>query len=292
MTAAAALTAVPVRTTAVNEFHPTSEGAWFSWTQNSAARQYHYDVFAKKTGAGRVKVNAARTQAWGSGIDGQRLVYSQWTSSGPGSDPDLYLYNLTTGRRTRLPAKVNSAMAEDSPSLSGRWLLFTRHTVDDAEEVPVTRVFLYNLKTRRLRLLAAENGLRGYVDAGQVNGGYAVWARGRGNAVDVFRFHIPTGTRVRLPRPVMMQSAPSVTAAGTVYMTRSASRWGENARLVRFPVGGPATRLYGFPDGCAAGRTYADQRTDGSVVVTFDRYGSCPKGDPDIFKVVDPAVAP
>jgi hypothetical protein len=270
----------------INEFNATATGEWLAWTQNSIKRPGRYNVYAKNGSDPRVKVNAKGTQAATGDIDRGRLVYSQWPSA---RGEQIYRLNLSTMRRTLFPRQVNSRYDEFHPSLSGRWLLFTRGTYPEG-----SKVMLYNTRTGKVRTLAQASGQRS-VWAGQVNGAYAVWARWTATSADVFRFHLGTQTTTRIPRPEFAyQNDPSVASDGTVYYSRSGEGCGTAAELAKYPVGGPAEVVYGYPTYAEGGYSHIEEPADGSRHIYFNRI-DCRRADhknSDIYRVVDPAPAP
>jgi hypothetical protein len=148
---AGTLTPVPVKTSSLSEGTAAAQGPWFSWDQNSAAHPNHYDVFLQRGSGSKVKVNARGTEAFGGGIDGDTLVYYQYEGRFAG---DVMRFDLGTHRRSGFPSSVNSRYDEYHPTISKPWLLFTRY-IDDTES---TKVILYNLRTRTLRVLATDRG--------------------------------------------------------------------------------------------------------------------------------------
>jgi hypothetical protein len=278
------LTPIPVKTTKVDEFTAAAEGDWLSWTQNSTRRPNHYNVYAQQVlvgvpSSGRKKVNARGTEAATGGIEGTTLVYNQYRGNSAGN---ILRFNLVTNRRSGFPKKVNTPYDEYHPTISGSWVLFTRYNSDSES----TKVLLYNMSTRALRVLGSGSGRRREVYSGQVNGDYAAWGRIRPSGDDVFLYHIPTNTTTKIPRPVFAQYDPSVTSDGTMYYHRSGNECGASVKLVRYPQGGPATVLFDFPFATDGGYTYVDERHDGSLDVYYGRVG-CRRFRWDIFKVVD-----
>src|SRR5262249_37551875 len=69
---------IPVRTSAADEYDPSSQGEWFSWAQASHAHPNHPNVFVQQGSGPRIKVNAPGTSAYESGIDGNTLVYYEY----------------------------------------------------------------------------------------------------------------------------------------------------------------------------------------------------------------------
>jgi hypothetical protein len=105
-----------------------------------------------------------------------------------------------------------------------------------------------------------------------------------------FRYHISTGTTLRLPNPGKQQYGSAVTSDGTVYFFRVGGstywRCGANGKLLRYPVGGPATVIASLPDGKDISSTFALEEGDGSVSLYFDRV-ECDTFQRDIYKIVN-----
>lgn len=260
---------------------PAGDGGWVTWSQSVDSSAWDYNVYAQKGSAKPVKVSrrsSAEDDGWsvgplGGGIDGSRIVY---TERGLDFAYDLYVFDLSSGRRTRLPKAVNSDTFELHPTISGAWVLFGR---DSGFR---TWVFLYNLRTLELRLLARTREESGYyVEPGQVNGRFATWSRwgGPDDEGNVFRYDIRTKVSTKIPRPIPFtyQGDSSVGVDGTVYYERSSPSCGYDAELARYPVGGPAESLHAFPPGHDMGSTFVDDRPDGSRAV-FAEVTTCGGG--------------
>jgi hypothetical protein len=280
---AADLEATPVKNDPrINEGTPAADGPWFMWGQNSKAAPRRYNVYAQRGTQRPIRLNARGTVGNSGGIDGRTAVYTQWS---PRTGDDLFAFDLVTKRRTKLPPKVNGRYHEFRPTISGKWVLFTRYNWDRDQ----LQVVLFNRRTRAVRVLATERGRRG-VWAGQVSGSYATWDRWSGQNSDVFRYEIRTRTTARIPRPVFAhQFGGSVASDGTVYYTRSGNGCGNSAELARYPLGGPAERVHDHPSWSEGGDSYVDERAEGGRVVYFGRI-DCRRPATrawDVYKVVD-----
>ncbi|MBA2724461.1 MAG: hypothetical protein H0U53_00585 [Actinobacteria bacterium] len=93
----------PVLATERSESNPAVSIGYIAWSQNSAARPRHEDLYAQPDGAAKFKVNAPRTEGFGGNIDGSTLVYTQWRN-GRG---DIKFFNLED--RTRVESRVPEA---------------------------------------------------------------------------------------------------------------------------------------------------------------------------------------
>jgi hypothetical protein len=277
--AASNVTSVPLLRTTADEERPAAAGGYLVWMQNSTHERRHFDVYARR-GTGRPwKVNVPGTQARTGGIDGTTLVYEEIAHG----HSDLRLYDLAHRRRLGAPRGVNTRKPETNPSLSRPWLLFVR--ID--YERGVYRVLLRNLRTGRQIQVEALGGHNPFVDAGQVNGRYAVWASCPDGACDVYRYDIKTRRHLKMPnkdRYQHPQYGPSVLADGTVYFGRSGSNCGSSVKLVRY-FHGSARTLLTLPPGQDFAASYA-ARSGGRVSVLYDR-AVCSTRRFDVYKVVD-----
>jgi hypothetical protein len=280
---ASAATVGPVRARAgFDEFNASAGSGFFSWAAASKAHPAHYDTFVLANGR-RIKVNPAGTEAFGGGIDGNVLVYTQFR---PEDGNDIKLFDLATRTRRNLP-DVNTNALEDHPTISGDWILFTRGARGKS-----TRVLLYNRATGQTRRIAAVTGAHKFVYSGQLNGNLAVWGKVTPAGEDVFLYDIETTAKERIPRPaaVFAQYNPAVTEDGTVYFQRSGNRCGGNVRIMRKPVDKPSKRLVRLAPRADGGYMYAQGKPDGSTVVFFNRR-KCASADEtadnswDIYKI-------
>jgi hypothetical protein len=289
------LTPTPVKTAArpIHEFSAAAGGTWFGWAELSAGSR---NYFVQRGSRPRIRANPKGTVALEGGIHRQTLVYTQ--SRGDTSS-DLYRFNLRTGRRGALPDGVNTPRSEeDRPTLSGRYLLFTRERTTEGGSV-FSKVVLYDRKTGALRVLArarrADNEGGGpFVASGQVNGAYAVWERGtvtdHVTAANVVRLNIRRDVRTTLPRPRRIrQEDPSVSSDGTVYFLRRSTELPFTQRIVKQPVGAPAEVLYTIPSNEFAYDLYVDDRVRARhVYFTLD----VGRNNTDIYKLIDPLPSP
>jgi hypothetical protein len=244
--AAAASPPVPVKTSVRNETTPAAGGEYFAWAKSRRGRPNVYDVWAQHGTAPPFKVNAPKTRGWAGGIDGTRLVYQQVKG---GSRSDIRLFDLATRRRSAPRAGVNTSRWEWAPSLSGDWLLFGRGAATSGS---LQQVILQNLVSGERLVLDRMVSRHGYLEAGQVNGNYAVWTRcnsGR-NPCDVFRFDIAARTKTAMPRAGHSHFGASVTPSGTAYYgRRNSRRYCDSPELVKTTLAGVTEILYTFPPG-------------------------------------------
>ena len=132
-----------------------------AWVQNSRLHPHLYNLYAQVNGGARFRVNPANTQAGlGTGIDGHTLVFTQLH----GAKSSIRLFDLQTRRASGPPVGVNTANAEDEPSVSGGWLLYHR---TEPGSPAGQQVLLTNLSTGKTRTLASVPGRRGFLEAGR-----------------------------------------------------------------------------------------------------------------------------
>jgi hypothetical protein len=247
-TAAAAplhVTAVKADPPPVNEESASQAAGELAWVQNSKLHPHLYNVYAQVGGGARFRVNPANTQAGlGTGIDGHTLVFTQLH----GSKSSIRLFDLQTRRASGPPAGVNTPNAEDEPSVSGGWLLY--HRTEQGSPAG-QQVLLTNLSTGATRTLASVPGRLGFLEAGQVNGGWAVWTQSvNGTRFNVWRYQISTRTTTLVPNPAnRVHSAAAVNPNGTVYFEQSGSACGSGVTVEQYPVGGPVTADGTLPAG-------------------------------------------
>ena len=278
---ARAATERPVLTTPAGEFQPARGPNHFAWEQNTKAQPNHYDALVQPVGGAPTRVNRPRFNAAMGGIDGDLLVYQQYRKG----RSDLFLYDLSTGARSRLPRRVNSRLWEYWPSISEPWLLFGRWKMPKGAR----QLILHNLATGEQRVLHRVRSKKAFIDPGQVNGDFVVWstcpAKGR---CQVYRYQISSGTRVQLGNPGSFQRAPSVTPEGTVFLSRGAKGCGGSVRIVKIAPDGAETVLAQFPEGLDSRDTFAYMEESGVTHLYYERFACGKRTGSDIYEVVDP----
>jgi hypothetical protein len=169
-------------------------------------------------GGGRpIVVTPANVLAASGGMDGQTLVVQLVR----GGNSDRGLLDIDTRRLLSPPAGVDTRLWEWRGSVSGRWLLFGR--VDFASQR--YDIVLADLRTGRQRILDNVRGHGAYAEPGQVRGRYAVWAGCPDNFCSIYRYDIPTGTRIRISSPYGQGLyAPSVVSTWTCTTGRPPAR--------------------------------------------------------------------
>lgn len=279
---AAAIQQEKVRATPANEQSPAAGGGFLAWTQYG---EDTVDVFVKPPGEPAFKANSPNTFGFAGGIDGDRLAYQQAV----GQDSDIKFMNLETRRRSNPPAGVNTPRWEYSPSVSGDFLLFARLFVTHNDR----EVVLFNLDTKRRRILD-ESGLpTTTLGPSQVNGNFATWTRFSRTACNVFVHDIEANRTRTIPNPgARCQYASSVGDDGTVYFVRSGFACGVNVEVRMDPADGPIETLIDFPDDRDAGNTFVVDLANGKDSVFYDPGRCTDEGSTiaDIYRItVDPA---
>jgi hypothetical protein len=272
--------AAVIRTPA-GEYQPAKESGFMAWERNTAARPSHFDVYGR-IGRGRAfKVNAPGTNAANGGISGGRLVYQQFNRR----RSDLKFYSFASRRRSNPPRGVNTRSWEYWPSMSGKWLLFGRESLQSRART----IVLYNLESRASRRLARTKSAKLTLVPGQVNGKFAVWAKCSPKRCNVLRYNIVTRKKLRVPNRGGSQYAPSVSRDGTVHFARAGSpRCGSKVRLMRFKPGRGSTRVASLSDRVNIGDTYSYTDQFGNAEVLYDRYACGRKAASDLFSVAFP----
>ena len=255
---------------------------YFAWTANSEARRRRFNAYVRPIGGGdAVRVNPRHTLSYFIGIDGSMVVYSVARRG----NEDLALYDAATEGRPSLPEGVNTKAPETRPSLSGDWLLFTKFLRNGKG-----KIVLFNIATRERRVLRTSGGL---LQSDQVNGDWATFEHCRdihGDFAncDTFRYQISTEELVKIPNPGKQQYGGGVSDDGTVYIVRGGGsrvwRCGHNARIIRYPVGGPGVVISKMADGKDVFITYATDETGGATTLYLTRI-ACRTGRQGIYSI-------
>lgn len=267
---------IVVRRTAADEQRGAGTTGYVAWQQDSEASDGRTSVFVRPRGERTFRVNSERSQAYMGGFDGTTLVYQRRR----GQRSDIKLYDVETRTRFDPPAEINTNRWEYWPTLSGEHFLFGRlHEGRD-------RVILFDAEEGTTKILARGRRECCFLQPGQVNGRFAVWARWKPSTCNVFVYDISTETTTRIPNPRdRCNFAPSVARDGTVYYGRSNRDCGENSRLMRRDPDRTTQVLVDFAPGRDFGASYVLARSSANHVF-FDP-GPC-GGDADIKKIVDP----
>ena len=318
-TAAATSAAVPDTWTPVkdnpkvDELFPSPHGGFFGWAQSTPGNPEHFNFLVERKDGTRVKVNAAGTQGLAGDIVGHSVFYLQQLSDRP---PRIQRYDLKTGKRSPLPAKVNKsrttirAVVEYPPppaggylTASGPWLLYGGQRIFDPDSYPLHTVMLYNRVTHELRDVRQVNYEEADLFPGQVNGRYAVWvvADSIDDSDAIERYDIKTEKIESLVTQEkdghLVRSGASVSADGTVYYFEVQYYFEGTIcdpsdctyKLMRLAPDGTKTVLATvLQTDARPGPTYVKDRPDGShvVYIALDPTHRSGPGH-DIYKFVD-----
>jgi hypothetical protein len=129
----------------LEEYYPAESTDFLSWETYSAGR---FTVHAQaRSGGSKWKVNSAGTSGCCSKIlpGTNSILYQQYTES----NSDLYVYNMATKIRKKLPAKVNTKLWEYWGVASSSYVAFMRITSS------ARVLFLFNRSTGKLTQVAS-----------------------------------------------------------------------------------------------------------------------------------------
>ena len=273
----------------IAEHRPSRSEGYLVWSEFSLEDfRTHSQVMAD--GGEPVRINPIGTQSGTAMIDGTTVAYAEEERGGS----DIRFYDPVTQDRSDPPDGVNTDARETSPALSGDWLLFRRVNSNLVRfRNTVVKLILVNLVTGERRKLVDSQHDRRFVTTGQVNGDWLTYESCRFRDFDFencqqFLYQISTETKTKTPNPGVQQYAGGVTTDGTVYLVRSGGprRWtcGDNARIVRVPLGGQDEVIARLPDGIDALSAFAFEDAYDSVTYYIAR-GSCRTGDEGIYAI-------
>ncbi len=262
---------------------PAANDRYLIWTQNSEAHPDQDHAYGKVLGIpGRFRLNATGTRGYAGGFDpGQdRAIYQQIRSGAS----DLYLFNLETRNRSKLPTPVNSARWEWGPRISDGFIFFAR----DAQGM--TSLFLYDRESQSLAKIGTWNFTRYYVVPGAVGDRYATWTVCSPLTCNAFVFDTDTSDRMRIPSiEGRAQYAPVVDELHSMmYFVRSGQACGGSVGIWRRPLdlSTAADRLVALPAGIDTGWVMsldADVSQD-RLDLWFSRYRCAPQQG-DIYEL-------
>jgi hypothetical protein len=252
-----------VRSSPLDERTPVEGSGYLAWAESRPGHPQQYSVWIRALGHHAMRITPETGVAYAGGIDGDTLVYQQ--SVGHGSS-GIRFYDFVTGTSRPAPGPVNSAAEEFGPSLSGRWLLFTR----EFSEPTVWKVLLYDLQTGRMRTLDRVSGPFAHLaQSGQVAGDYATWQVCTPYC-KVFEYRISTRQTWFVPDPDRhFQYAPSVTADGSVWFAESHAACG-GVSIRRYRPGGQPVTVAGLRANTDLSFTSARTLQGGRVDLLYD----------------------
>jgi hypothetical protein len=253
----------PVRSSPLDERTPVQGSGFLAWAQTRPGHPQQYSVWIRPTGQHAMRITPEAGVAFAGGIDGTTLVYQQ---SIGGRRSGIRFYDLATGVSRPAPAAVNSAAEQFGPSLSGRWLLFTRQFSGPT----VWKVLLYDRQTGHLRTLDRVSGPFAHLaQSGQVAGDYATWQVCTPYC-KVFEYRISTRQTWFVPDPDRhFQYAPSVTVDGSVWFAESHAACG-HVTIRRYRPGGQPVTVAALPAHTDLSFTSARPLQGGRVQLLYD----------------------
>jgi hypothetical protein len=269
----------------VDALSPAPTANHLAWETNSASAQSSYNVVYVDRGSTTThRVNAIGTHGshpralFGT----ETIVYQQWTRS----SSDIFLYNMDTHHRTKLPARVNTRAWEYWPAASTKFVLFLRITSE-------RQLLLFNRKTGSLKKLASAPLKCGSCLqpewVGQQHALYSVCSRAT-YACNVKVYTIGGGTQT-VPgqqNPYSRFGAAMDEARGDIYYISSNTWCGLFDEVDRWNVDGATTPVViadfaeGF-DGNSVGIA-ASPTVSGDVDIFYSDW-ECLKNDADIFEI-------
>jgi hypothetical protein len=176
------------------------------------------DVYVRRRG--RVyRVNPPGTHAQTGGISRGALI----VQVADGGRARLARYDLAARRLTYLPAFVNDGAWLWRPDADGDLVLYGA-TRPGTHETLRYEIRLANLRTHRVRVLAAVDGHAQFAAPGQLRGSWATWISCPESTCNVWRENLRTGVATPAPDPHYLaytQVAPAVDTRGVVYFERT-----------------------------------------------------------------------
>lgn len=290
--ATAAVTPTPIRTNPdVHEVFPAATSApggldpFLAWEQNSVRAPAHFDVVAQSRPAGSVfRVNATGTSGyWPSTVTGaQTIIYQQIK----GAISDLYVYNLSSRARKKLPAKINTAAFEYHGVASTKYIAFMRLTST------ARLLLLYNRSTGKVSQIATAKASCGScLGPTWVGDQHLVYetCSSTSNACKIRVREIGGGTVTipRAPAPYTTYGGVMDEATGDVYYISSTTWCGLFVSVSRWNIaGGAATPIYELPEGFDAGAPSltASLTTPSDTDLLFSQY-DCIADNSDIYQI-------
>ena len=266
------------------ELLAASTADYLAWTAYSTRNDDQW-INVLPTGGERFRVNPEGTYAFKPDIEGDLLVYGEWTDT---TSVDIRFYDLSTRTFLDAPEGVNTDAREYWPSISGDMLMFARTDLENGD----SDLILFDMAAGTSEIIASEHGWARYFLPGQVNGDFAVYSRFAlthdGSAFvqcDGYIHQISTGTDATIPHgDRRCVGAGAVDASGTVYYGAAGMQCGHNAHLMSLAPDGVKTSLVSFEPGIDMLSQHAFDNEDGTTTVLFDPCG-CDLTGGDIWSV-------
>jgi hypothetical protein len=282
--AAAVVTPTPVKTDpSVDEYYPAASQDFLSWETYATGR---FTVYAqpRPTGA-KWKVNSSRTSGCcSSALPGTNsIVYQQYTNS----NSDLYLYNMASKTRKKLPAKVNTKFWEYWGVASSGYVAFMRITSS------ARVLLLYNRSTGNASQVASvKPGCSSCLRPDWVGATHMIYQQCSKSFVCKLRIWRKGASTLTIPNPngspYSQYGAAMDEASGAIYYVRSTSWCGLFVEIRRVNVAslGTFTTIYDFPEGIDGNHVSLapDRAVPTDTDLLFSQY-DCIENNSDIYQI-------
>ena len=165
-------------------------------------------------GLGRWRIGDERTTLGSVDLDGS-LADSVWFIRHPYGNGKVARYNLRRQAISVAPKEVNARGPVTEMSASGDHLAFRTYLPIDGRG----KLYVYDLRTGALRTITVYD--ERFIQGGQVNGDYVVFARCRGLCA-IYRYRISTRTTRQITNRIgsLRLTSPAVLSDGTVYYVK------------------------------------------------------------------------
>jgi hypothetical protein len=282
--AAAVVTPTPVKTApSVDEYYPAASATSLAWEEYASG---HYNVYAQPRGGGtKSKVNAARTSGCCSKpLPGSNsILYQQFTRS----NSDLYLYNMATKARKKLPAKVDTKRWEYWGVASSAYVAFLRITSS------ARVLFLFNRSTGNLTQIASV-GLKcdSCLRPDWVGDTHMIYRQCSKSFVCKLRIWRKGASTLTIPNPngppYTQYGAAMDEATGDIYYLRSTTWCGLFVEIRRTNLAdlNTFTTIYDFEEGIDGNMLSLapNTTTPGDTDLLFSQY-DCIANNSDIYQI-------
>lgn len=287
--ASAGTDAESLKTGRLDQFGPSADGdTWFGWTQYNRPL---YTAKAEPLPIGGDDAQNLRRR------DGAHTFFGDFDPGANraifqdalGSNSNIYLKNLVTGRTKVPPDGINTEDWEWSPEMSTNFILFGRNRFIRGSSP--WKVMLYDRNTPGFRVLDRVENRCGCIWPEDVNDRYVAWTKCV-QRCNVWVYDTQDESLQKVPNPDRQQYAAAVSEEGRVYFVRSGDRCGSTTtiRAWETEVGGTAAPVaYPYPSGTnLAWALDMVDGTDGAHDLYFDR-ASCSDRDfrGDIYRILD-----
>jgi hypothetical protein len=279
------LTPVKVLGGSGNQFSPWSDGTYLAYTQSAGgfSGQWIAKVTRLSGGTG-VRINAPRTEGISGGFDPStgKVVFQQFNRKKHVSD--LYFWDPSTKRRTKVPG-VDTSAWEFDPRISATYISFFRPFKKNG--VWYDGVYLYGRSTGNVRRIAAfKEGPFAY--NGAVGDRYATWSWCNKTSCSVFVYDAQNRTVRKVPtkngRPQYASTIDEV--SGNLFFVRSGFGCGKEVTFLSLPLTdlrATPTKIASLPAGVDADNWASlAPASAGGLDLLFGRV-SCASATTDIY---------